>query len=576
MLLNLLIAILSHTYDSIQQQSWDEYCHGKARTFSLLSWREEDVLVKGVPLPAAMNVIRVVTFPIGQVFGPKLEKLLNMSFLVAVINACLACIAAVYCFFFFVFSTLATGFAGFLLVILSDEDNTSSITMSRRRRRSSIMRSLRLFQSSANSLFASERETSFLDAFLNRIGNAFLTSVLFIEWAIISPIFAVLFMSFLMVYKLPAMIIYAFYNATIDQYNIVKTVIVNKQTKKRKSAKHRAAEMELRAKRRDVAMKCGDTCDAKETMKWSDLHRILNECEIDEGLYKWEVDEKGRSFARRGSEVEKKSGGISPPDFLNFEDDNNFSDDEGGSDDEKNEQYSICLQHAFFFDEIEDNFDTAYLEDEDRDFFILYGDFIAFMFDPKRNYDIRRDETDVLPLVNCADLVRLLKKNVDGKEERPDVTLEDSEDEDEATNSPKLTPHASLGLQHSSSSMLRRTSTAMSGRRAVLSGDLQLAEQLDMLASRLRGEGGSKTAGTTGVSWHPVLNVASRRRQPTMSVTSRKSRTGSKTNASQAKSRRRSSLERFLQLTKDDSPMETVIEMKNNPAKKVASADVQI
>jgi len=41
MLLNLLIAILSHTYDTIQSQSLNEFRHGKAKMYSELNWDEE-------------------------------------------------------------------------------------------------------------------------------------------------------------------------------------------------------------------------------------------------------------------------------------------------------------------------------------------------------------------------------------------------------------------------------------------------------------------------------------------------------------------------------------------------------
>ena len=74
MLLNLLIAILSYTFDHVQQKSYDEYRLGKAKIFANMSWDEADIFIKGVPLPAALNLFRVITFPLGLVLGEKVGR----------------------------------------------------------------------------------------------------------------------------------------------------------------------------------------------------------------------------------------------------------------------------------------------------------------------------------------------------------------------------------------------------------------------------------------------------------------------------------------------------------------------
>ncbi|GMH94342.1 hypothetical protein TrVE_jg6616 [Triparma verrucosa] len=125
MLLNLLIAILSHTYEKVQQRSKEEYRMGKAKIFLELAWTEDEIYTKGVPLPASLNFIRVLTFPCRIIFGSRVEKLLNLGFFVLVIDILLFIIMAVYVTLFFVWSAFATANSGFFSsVILEGSEGT--------------------------------------------------------------------------------------------------------------------------------------------------------------------------------------------------------------------------------------------------------------------------------------------------------------------------------------------------------------------------------------------------------------------------------------------------------------------
>jgi hypothetical protein len=131
-----------------------------------------------VQLPIALNIVRVITFPLGRVFGAKLEKLLNMTFLVLIINSFLSAMVLIFCTLFYVVAVGATCAAGLLMVAMSEKDATET--------------PLSLGSSVVGSTLSSAKKRGCIDRINRRSCAWFKFSVQVLEFLVITPCFVVL------------------------------------------------------------------------------------------------------------------------------------------------------------------------------------------------------------------------------------------------------------------------------------------------------------------------------------------------------------------------------------------------
>jgi len=378
--------------------------------------------MKGIPLPIALNIIRVITFPLGRIFGPKLEKLLNMSFFTFVISVVLGCVVGLFCSLFYVISVGATFVAGLLMVVVTEEDNSWG------GRGSSV----------ASNLSSTRRAgQTCIGAMCSRISEVFKVIVQLVELFVIAPPFFVAQTLYLLVYKLPRLVIAASVHGLRENYTIVRTIINDQQKHGRRGRRTRDVRKvhrnQLWKKLADEACQVAPKSDGEgdDLMKWSDLYEIMLRLEIPESHYSWSTDDVGDDTNETTIKSNRSSDPVVTASLR-------LSDRHSEEWDEVFVESSIFLHHAFYFDKIdsvkvkkaerekekgkEGGLSDSESEDEDydeEDFVILYRDFISYIMDNQREMTINQDETDVLPFLRAVDIVKLtnpgLRANMNAK-----------------------------------------------------------------------------------------------------------------------------------------------------------------
>jgi hypothetical protein len=408
MLLNLLIAILSSTYERIQTQSLSEFRHGKTRMYSALAWDVEEVMMKGVPLPIALSIFRVVTTPAGRIFGGMTERLLNMTLLCMVVNAFLAVLVLAFCLAFYFVAVGATFTAGLLMVLVDDDKEAA------KRRMSNVAKSEATFGSISS---RGVESTGFCLEAATRLCDSLRVLAQLIELLVIYPPFVVLQTVYLLLYKLPALMVTAAWHGTVENWNVLRDVMMV-QVKHGRRGRHTKDAMKLHrnklwkklaAEAVKMAPLSEGTIGNDDLMKWSEVYALIQSLGIPEAHYCWS----------QHNQNQKKTA-------LNGGEGGDGTVDEDGEWDEDFVESSIYLHHAFFYSDIpkegeevgenpdgpqttfnddKDAADEEEEDEEDEDFIILYRDFITYIVDNQRPTKITNDETDVLPFVRACDIV---------------------------------------------------------------------------------------------------------------------------------------------------------------------------
>ncbi|GMI09868.1 hypothetical protein TrLO_g15274 [Triparma laevis f. longispina] len=324
MLLNLLIAILSHTYEKVQERSKEEYRMGKAKIYLELAWNEDEIYTKGVPLPASLNFIRVLTFPCRIVFGSRVEKLLNLGFFVLVIDMLLFIIMAAYVNLFFVWSAFATANSGFFSsVILEGSEATMNRYIEGRQleidqdsydedkerdgdgseeeeedkfeadvnggknpatRRSSLQKTLA----------SGKRSTTMkvITGFFKRLFTPIGVLIHLVEFMLMLPIVLVIYFIYLALWRIPKLILTAAFAALGRQARLMKLILSHGKDKQENVS---GREMRVRRKWVRASEKAVELAQKEDLggglMKWSKLKKILRECGIKENNYNYSSDE---------------------------------------------------------------------------------------------------------------------------------------------------------------------------------------------------------------------------------------------------------------------------------------------
>ena len=247
------------------------------------------------------------------------------------------------------------------------------------------------------------------------------------------------------VVKLPTILAGACCRALHRQKRMIETIVHHGKIKK---AKFSRAEKQVISKWKKAARKALDISKGKESIKWSDMKKILDSSGIARSNY--ELDHMGEGGVseqvgdqkfdvlslrvgkyRRSTSRRKRFRGSSAGGSKSGSGTSKRSDASSvGDEDDFRDDFSVAIYNAFFYKGVNGNSHIG-MGEEDEDFYILYKDFIVFMMSPYRSRVIRTDGSDVLPFVGGRSVIELTNAGLLEEEERERAEEEEEEEEEE-------------------------------------------------------------------------------------------------------------------------------------------------
>ena len=230
LLLNLLIAILSHTYEETQVKAKDEYNLGMAKNYYKFRWAHKEVFQSGIPLPAALNAIRIVTRPVAWMGCIEIEKVLNLAFLVCVTYTFMSVFLLGYVLLFVVIGCLTTTVAGFLVLLNFVRGMFSDAARRRRkgRLRGKAKALLTRGTKNADMLHANRRTDSIAPPKFNRvtkvIGFAFALFRILV-WLLFLPLYLTGIWAYIILIKYPYFVVVGGYK-TVKENSVLMMAIM--------------------------------------------------------------------------------------------------------------------------------------------------------------------------------------------------------------------------------------------------------------------------------------------------------------------------------------------------------------